>query len=56
MSKIVASAAIRGAKAITKEAEDFLSKGIQEKECRYKNRLPGDGIFLPMANALLGQR
>ena len=54
MSKIVASAAIRGARAITKEAEDFLIKAIQEKSADTKIGFPETAFFLPMANALLG--
>ncbi len=54
MSKIVASAAIRGAKAIVKEAEDFLTKAIQEKSADTKIGFPETAFFLPMANALLG--
>ena len=54
MSKIVASAAIRGARAIVKEAEDFLMKAIQEKSADTKIGFPETAFFLPMANALLG--
>ena len=52
MSKIVAGAAIRGARAITKEAEDFLNKALKEHGPDAK--ITGNGLFLPMANALLG--
>ena len=54
MSRIIASAAIRGAKVITKEAEDFLQKAIQEKGEKQKIEFPETAYFLPMANALLG--
>lgn len=53
MSKIVAGAAIRGAKIITKEAEDFLNKAIKEKGADTKIGFPETAFFLPMANALL---
>ena len=53
MSRIVAGAAIRGAKVITKEAEDFLNKAIKEKGPDTKIGFPETAFFLPMANALL---
>ncbi|TAN62816.1 CO dehydrogenase/CO-methylating acetyl-CoA synthase complex subunit beta [bacterium] len=54
MSKIVAAAAIRGARAITKEAEDSLKKAIAERGPETKIGFPDTAFFLPMANALLG--
>ncbi len=54
MSKIVAGAAIRGARAITKEAEDFLNKALKEHGPDTKIGFPETAFFLPMANALLG--
>ena len=54
MSKIVASAAIRGARAITKEAEDFLNKALKEHGPDARIGFPETAFFLPMANALLG--
>lgn len=54
MSKIVAGAAIRGARAITKEAEDFLNKALKEHGPDAKIGFPETAFFLPMANALLG--
>lgn len=54
MSKIVASAAIRGAQALTKEADDFLKKALAEKGPDTKIGFPDTAFFLPMANALLG--
>ena len=53
MSKIVAASAIRGAKVITKEAEDFLNKAIKEKGLDTKIGFPETAFFLPMANALM---
>lgn len=54
MSKIVAAAAIRGARAITKEAEESLKKAIAERGPDTKIGFPDTAFFLPMANALLG--
>jgi len=54
MSKIIAAAAIRGAKEITKQAEEFLEKAIKEKSESQKIEFPETAYFLPMANALLG--
>lgn len=54
MSKIVAAAAIRGARAINKEAEDSLKKAIAERGPDTKIGFPDTAFFLPMANALLG--
>jgi acetyl-CoA synthase len=56
MSKIVAIAAIRGAKTIAKETEDFLNKAIKEKGPTQKIGFPETAFYLPMANALLGVR
>ena len=36
MSKVVATSVIRGTKKIVKEAEDFLSKAIKEKQINGK--------------------
>jgi len=54
MSKIVASAAIRGARKTVKEAEDFLNKAIQEKSAGQKVEFPETAFYFPMACALLG--
>lgn len=54
MSKIVAAAAIRGAKKVAREAEQFLNKAIQEKGKDTKVGFPETGFYLPMAYALLG--
>lgn len=53
MSKIVASAAIRGARKIAREAEGFLNKAIQEKGKDAKIGFPETAFYLPMAYALL---
>ena len=54
MSKIVASAVIRGAQHFVKEAEENLSKAIKEKGPDTKIGFPETAFFLPMANALMG--
>src|SRR3989338_4102432 len=54
MSKIVAAAAIRGARVIAREAEEFLNKALKEHGPDAKIGFPETAFFLPMANALLG--
>jgi acetyl-CoA synthase len=56
MSKIVATAVIRGANAIYQQAEDFLNKAIKEKGPAQKIGFPETAFYLPMANALLGAK
>ena len=55
MSKIIASAAIRGAQKIYKEAEDFLNKAIKEKGEACEVKFPETAFYFPMAYALLGK-
>ncbi len=54
MSKIIASAAIRGAQRIVKDAETQIERAKKEKGEGAKVEFPGTAFFLPMANALLG--
>ncbi|TES84980.1 CO dehydrogenase/CO-methylating acetyl-CoA synthase complex subunit beta, partial [Candidatus Aerophobetes bacterium] len=54
MSKIIASAAIRGAHKYVKEAEKELSKLIQEKGPDYKVAYPNTAYYLPLIYAILG--
>jgi acetyl-CoA synthase len=54
MSKIVASAAIRGAHSWAEEAEAALKKAIEEKGESQKLEFPETAFFLPMAYSLLG--
>jgi len=56
MSKIVATAAIRGAQDIYKQASDFLNKAITEKGPSQKIGFPETAFYLPLANALLGAK
>jgi len=54
MSKIIASAAIRGAHKIAKEAEDILTKAISEKgeDCRVE--FPNTGYYMPIIYSMTG--
>ncbi|MCM8781572.1 MAG: hypothetical protein NC828_00730 [Candidatus Omnitrophica bacterium] len=54
MSKIVAQAAIKGARKLALEAEEFLNNAIKEKGKDQKVEFPETAFYLPMANALLG--
>ena len=56
MSKIVATAAIRGANEIYKQAAEFLNKAIKEKGAKQRIEFPETAFYLPMANALLGAK
>jgi len=56
MSKIVATAAIRGAHDIFKQASDYLNKAIKEKGPEQKITFPETAFYLPLANALLGAK
>jgi acetyl-CoA synthase len=55
MSRIVATAAIRGAHKIVGECEAFVTKAINEKGKEAKIELPETAYFLPMIYALLGE-
>ena len=54
MSKIVASAAIRGAKILVNEAEKLLNQAVKEKGKDAKVEFPETAFYLPMAYAVLG--
>ena len=54
MSKIIASAAIRGAHKIVAEAEEFWSKTRESKGEDTKIAFPETAFYFPMANALMG--
>lgn len=56
MSKIVAQAAMRGAKVLVGEAEQLIHKSIEEKGKDTMLEFPETAFFLPMANALLGAK
>ncbi|MDO8602646.1 MAG: acetyl-CoA decarbonylase/synthase complex subunit alpha/beta [Candidatus Omnitrophota bacterium] len=55
MSKIIASCAIRGAREIYKQAEEFLEKAIKEKGESCEVKFPDTAFYFPMAYALLGE-
>jgi len=54
MSKIIASAAIRGAHEIVRQAEEFFAKAREEKGEDTRVEFPDTAFYLPMAHALLG--
>ena len=55
MSKIIASAAIRGAHKIAKQAEDILTLAIKEKgeDCRVE--FPNTGYYMPIIYSMTGR-
>ncbi len=55
MSKIVATAAIRGARAVVGECAEFIERAIREKGKEAKVEFPETAYFLPMIYALLGE-
>lgn len=54
MSKIIASAAIRGAHSIVSEAEEFFKKAREEKGESTPIGFPDTAYYLPMNHALMG--
>lgn len=54
MSKIIASAAIRGGHAIYRQAEEFYAKAVAEKGEGTHIEFPDTAYYLPMAHALMG--
>jgi len=55
MSKIIASCAIRGAREIYRQAEEFLENSIKEKTESCEIKFPDTAFYFPMAYALLGE-
>ncbi len=55
MSKLIASAAIRGAHKIAKQAQDFLNRAIQEKGRDSKVEFPNTGYYLPIIYSMTGR-
>ena len=55
MSKIIASAAIRGAHEIAKQAEDILARAIKQKgpDCRVE--FPNTGYYIPIIYSMTGR-
>ena len=54
MSKIIASAAIRGAHKIAKQAEDILARAIDEKGQDCKVEFPNTGYYIPIIYSMTG--
>jgi acetyl-CoA synthase len=54
MSKIIASAAIRGAHKIVKQAEDILSRAIEEKGKDSPVAFPNTGYYIPIIYSMTG--
>jgi acetyl-CoA synthase len=55
MSKIIASAAIRGAHKIAKQAEDILTQAVSEKGEDCKVEFPNTGYFMPIIYSMTGK-
>ncbi len=55
MSKIIASAAIRGAHKIAKQAEDILAQAIKEKGEDCEVNFPNTGYYIPIIYAMTGR-
>ncbi len=55
MSKIIASAAIRGAHKIAKQAEDILTQAIKEKGEDCKVEFPNTGYYMPIIYSMTGK-
>jgi len=55
MSKIIASAAIRGAHNIVKQAEDHLSRAIQQKGKDCPVAFPNTGYYIPIIYSMTGR-
>jgi acetyl-CoA synthase len=55
MSKLIASAAIRGAHKIARQAEELLTRAIQEKGRDAKVEFPNTGYYLPIIYSMTGR-
>jgi len=55
MSKIIASAAIRGAHKIAKQAEDILMRAIKEKGRDCHVEFPNTGYYMPIIYSMTGR-
>jgi acetyl-CoA synthase len=55
MSKIIASAAIRGAHKIAKQAEDILTQAVSEKGEDCKVEFPNTGYYIPIIYSMTGK-
>ena len=55
MSKIIASAAIRGAHKMAKQAEDILARAIDERGKDCKVEFPNTGYYIPIIYSMTGR-
>jgi acetyl-CoA synthase len=55
MSKIIASAAIRGAHKIVNQAEQILAKAIKQKGRDCKVEFPNTGYYMPIIYSMTGR-
>jgi acetyl-CoA synthase len=55
MSRIIASAAIRGAHKIVKDAENILGKAIEQKGRDCKVEFPNTGYYIPIIYSMTGR-
>ena len=55
MSRIIASAAIRGAHKIVQQAEDILAKAIEQKGKDFKVEFPNTGYYIPIIYSMTGR-
>jgi len=55
MSRIIASAAIRGAHKIAKQAEDILAQAIKEKGEDCEVQFPNTGYYIPIIYSMTGR-
>ena len=55
MSKLIASAAIRGARKIVKQAEDILSRAIKQKGKDCPVAFPNTGYYMPIIYSMTGR-
>ena len=55
MSRIIASAAIRGAYKMVKQAEEMLAKAIEEKGKDCKVEFPNTGYYIPIIYSMTGR-
>ena len=54
MSKLIATAAIRGAQTLVKQADEMLQKAIAEKGKDFVFEFPDTAFYLPMIYAMTG--
>jgi len=55
MSRIIASAAIRGAYKIVEQAEDILARAVKEKGPECKVEFPNTGYYMPVIYSMTGR-